>query len=124
MFVDTTKVITTIAGEPIQCPQGKKDETGKPILEDLTLGFVIVEALLGDDGEKLSGTEKADRFDLAEKFYKPADGLPVKIDRKEAEKIKNLVAKRFSTLITGRTYRMIDTSPDKLPEPKAVEAAE
>jgi hypothetical protein len=123
MFVNASKVITNLNDEPIKVPQGKKDADGKPILEEMTLGFVIVEALLGDD-EKIPAAEKVDRFVLAERFHNPADGLPVKIDTKEATKIKDLVAKRWATLVAGRAIRMIETSPDKLEPPKAVEAAE
>lgn len=122
MFIDATALVTNLNDEPVMIHRGKKDEDGNPVPESMTVGFVIVEALLIDD-ERLSATEKLDRFSLAQTFNRPPGGLPIKVDSKDAAKIKDLVAKRWPTLVAGRVIRMIETSP-AVAEVPAVQAAE
>jgi hypothetical protein len=119
MFIDTTKVITNIDGEKLKLQA--KEPGAQP--EDLTLGYVIVEALLTDyPNENLKPGAKIDRMDMAEKYHKVT--LPVETKNDDAGLIKDLIAKRWGIIVTAQACRLIDKSPSKLepvPVPQAAE---
>lgn len=115
MYINTQAVIKNIRGEAMQTPGKTSDD-----LEDLTLGRVIVEAVLGTyEDEKLKASEQHDRYLLAQRFM-TTDGLPVQVSRTQADEIKALIAKRWKQiLIAGQAVDMIDSSPKDV-ELKAV----
>lgn len=95
-MVDFSKEILSLDGTAIK--DGAKD---------LTLCNVATTALLAPErGEELSGNEKMKRFLLAERIYQ-ADG-EVKVSAEEVVLLKTLIAKHFSALIVGRSYRLLE----------------
>jgi len=75
--------------------------------KDLTLKDVSVNALLGNyQDEKINGEEKLRRFLLATKIYESNDELELSID--EVKMTKDLIAKGYSVLVTGRALEILD----------------
>lgn len=77
----------------------------KPLL----LSQVCVDALLGSykDEEKLTGEQKYTRFKLAEKIKDSKEDL-IELKSEEITEIKKLIAKRFTTLVIGRAYDLLE----------------
>ena len=84
-----------------------KGETLKDKEKDLTLKDVSANALLGNyQDEKIDGEEKLKRFLLATKIYETNGELELNID--EIKMTKDLIAKGYSTLVTGRALEILD----------------
>ena len=82
-------------------------ETLKDKEKDLTLKDVSANALLGNyQDEKIDGEEKLKRFLLATKIYESNGELELSID--EVKMTKDLIAKGYSTLVTGRALQILD----------------
>jgi len=85
----------------------------KPIIDSVTSEMVIlkkvcINALLGNvPNEEVKGTEKLSRFTLAKKINDAGD-YEVEITVEEVAKIKELIAKFFTTLIVGKCYSMLE----------------
>jgi len=80
-----------------------KDQESKDIL----LYDVCTNALLFNaKDEKLEGKEKMRRFKLAHKIYGTKE--LVSIDVEDVALIKELVAKIYSTLITGQVWELLE----------------
>jgi len=86
-----------------------KNLEGKPLKDkgkDLTLKDVSTNAVLGNYDEKIDGEEKLKRFLLATKIYESNGELELTID--EVKMIKDLIAKGYSILVTGRALQILD----------------
>ena len=84
-----------------------KGEILKDKEKDLTLKDVSANALLGNyQDEKIDGEEKLKRFLLATKIYESKDELELTID--EIKMTKDLIARGYSTLVTGRALQILD----------------
>ena len=80
------------------------DGKEKPI----TLKTVCVEALLtAYPKEEISGTEKMKRYRIAKKID-DSNGEELKITLDELKVVKDLVGTRFSPLIVGAAYSILD----------------
>jgi len=92
----------TEAGEAI-----KREDVTKP-KPALTLKTVIINALYGNypDEKTLSGKDKLYRHVLARKVLEADESLDVDIE--DLSLIKELIAKGFSTLISGQAWEMIE----------------
>lgn len=92
---------------------GLKNLEGKVLKDkekDITLKDVSTNALLGNyQDEKIDGEEKLKRFLLATKIYESNGELELKVD--EIKLTKDLIARGYSTLVTGRALEILD--PDK-----------
>jgi len=83
-----------------------KGETLKDKEKILTLKDVSANALLGNYDEKIDGEEKLKRFLLATRIYEANDELELNID--EIKMTKDLIARGYSTLVTGRALQILD----------------
>lgn len=106
--VDVKQELVDLAGEPLK--QSARDGKGD---ESLTLGSVIVNALLHPDNEddKTSGETKLARFNLAQKVF-AADG-PIEIANSDIAMIKKLVNHVFTSLIVGQVYTILDQKDEE-----------
>jgi hypothetical protein len=95
MKINVTQTLTDLNGEDIMTEKG-----------DLTLRSVLVNSLMGNyKEENISGEEKLNRFILAEKIQKNDE---IELKSEEISKIKKLIAKAFTTLIVGKTYKILE----------------
>jgi len=87
-----------------------KNLEGKPLKDkekDLTLKDVSANAILGNyQDEKIDGEEKLKRFLLATKIYESKSELELTVD--EVKMTKDLIARGYSTLVTGRALQILD----------------
>lgn len=75
---------------------------------DLTIRHVIRESLLIDLDPKEEGEKKADRFDIAMKFF--GDSIdPIEVDRTQMKTIRDRIGEVQSTLIVGRSWAYLDS---------------
>jgi hypothetical protein len=97
--VDFSTVITDLSGKPLKSTGDK----------DLTLAEVASTALLGmySDEPPLSGVDKVRRFALALRI---SEGGKVDLNNEQIGTIKGVVEKAYSTLVTGRSFQMLDPS--------------
>jgi len=89
---------------------GLKNLEGKNLKDkgkDLTLKDVSANALLGNyQNENIDGEEKLKRFLLAMKIYEAKGELELSVD--EIKMTKDLIAKGYSTIVTGRALQILD----------------
>jgi len=89
---------------------GLKNLEGRALKDkekDLTLKDVSANAVLGNyPDEKIDGEEKLKRFMLATKIYESSGELELDID--EIKMTKDLIAKGYSILVTGRALEILD----------------
>jgi len=89
---------------------GLKNLEGKTLKDkgkDLTLKDVSANALLGNyQDEKIDGEEKLKRFLLATKIYESKGDLELTVD--EIKMTKDLIARGYSILVTGRALQILD----------------
>lgn len=100
MKIDFSKELVDLKGKAINL----KTEAGDQLLR---LSDAVVEAVLGhyNDEGALDGTEKFRRYKLAIRI----DGASVvDLEVEEVAKIKQLIAKRWTPLIVGRCYELIE----------------
>lgn len=98
MKIDFSKNLKNITNKEL------KDQHGKNII----LYDVCSNALLfNEKDERLEGKEKVRRFKLAHKIYGTKE--PVSIEVEDIVLIKELVAKIYSTLITGQVWEMLES---------------
>jgi hypothetical protein len=96
-----------------------KDLEGKDLIHEdnktpLTAGLTAVSALLNPEMEergepkKLDATEIIKRYELAKKITEHLKGEEdIELEVEEVTKIKELVAKRYLPLATGRFYDLL-----------------
>lgn len=98
MKLDFSKHILDLDDKPMK---GISEET------PLTLGVVAVGALLAnfDDERNLGTVEKTRRFQLALRIDK---GGEQDVDVKDADLIKTLIGKAYTTLVVGRACELIE----------------
>lgn len=112
MQIDVTQPIVGYDDEPLTIPsQTEKTEGGKAKEEQLILKKAICDALLASfrDEERVSGAEKAKRFELAKRVNK-CDG-EFEFSGDEIDLIKSMVAKMYATLISGAIWSMLEEAP-------------
>lgn len=89
---------------------------GSQIVQDakeLTVGIVCADALMQDySSEKLSFEQKTDRAELAQKFLVPGS-TAMELSNAEWDKLKVVLAGRFSPLVCKQVMDAIDFSPAK-----------
>lgn len=110
MFIDPGLLIINQYGKPYR-RQLDPDSPTTHEQTDLTLGFVIVEAILTGDGTtKIEGSKQVDRYLLAQRFISPESPVPaVELSHEQADTIKDMIAKRWTqTQIAGQAILMID----------------
>jgi len=100
-LVNFNDVLKNLRGEEL------KDVTdGKE--QPITLKTVCVEALLTSyPKEELSGTEKMKRYRIAKKID-DLNGEALLLSVDELKQVKDLVGTRFSPLIVGAAYAILD----------------
>ena len=80
-----------------------RDESGNPIL----LRWTLEECLIASYGnEDIDGKEKMKRFLLCRRIVDAKDETELKAE--EIAKLKELIAKRFPTLLVGIVWNILD----------------
>lgn len=96
MKIDFNMVLKNLEGKPL------KDKE-----KDVTLKDASANALLGNyPDDKIDGEEKLRRFLLATKIYESNGEIELSVD--EIKMTKDLIAKGYSTLVTGRALEILD----------------
>lgn len=112
MFINGLQTINKLDGTPYQRDADPAHPDPEKML-DITLGWVIVEAVLAtEQGKTLSSAEQLDRYLLAQKFH--GASLPVEVSHADAEAIKKQIALRFghAIQISGQAIDLITKSPN------------
>lgn len=109
MKIDFNQELKTIEGNTLM---RAKQEGGAVVELPATLKWAAVEALLATRGEqsKLSGEEKAKRYDLALKIQESEGALELGVD--DVSLIKKLCDENFAPLIVGQTRKLLDAKSD------------
>jgi len=86
------------------------DLNGQPLVDDngpVNLGVICLQALLAnhDEDRNLSGLEKVRRFNLATEIH--ANKI-VNVSAEDIALLKQLVARSFIVLVTGRAWALLD----------------
>ncbi len=99
MKININETIKNIKGEAI-----KDGETKEP----LTLKTICTNALMGtyEEEKKVSGAEKAKRFQLAMKIQS-SNGEAV-LQSEEISLVKELIGRGYPPLVVGRAYEILD----------------
>ena len=89
------------------------DLDGETIMDGdkpVTLGAVASQALTAvfRGEEDLSGDKKCERFLLAVKMRKSADGLPVDLTPEEAALAKQCIGKAYPPIIVGQAFPLLN----------------
>lgn len=86
------------------------DLDGKPLADDLTLGSMATNALMGgfEDERALPGEDKAKRLKLALRIHGAGE---VDLSAEEIALIKKLIAKAYLTLPSARAWQLLDPAP-------------
>ena len=113
MKIKVNNILKNVYDEPLKS-QRKKPQTKKEIedkkpqeFELLTLRDVIVNSLLGEfEGEKLTGEDKLERYKLAVKIQESK--TEIDLPSKEVVRIKDLIGKSWSPLISGQAWELIE----------------
>lgn len=111
MLIKVNTILKNLYGEPLK---GNRKETPKktgpgeePKLLDLTVREVLVNSLLAEfPGEKIDGEEKLKRYKLAIKIQEAK--AEVDLSSEEIVKVKELVGKGWTPLISGQVWELIE----------------
>jgi hypothetical protein len=100
MKLKVNEVLVTLTGEKLFDVIGGERK-------DITLKTVCVEAILkpNDADTQVSGMEKMNRWDLAQKIFKATDDIDITAE--EAALLKTLIARAFPVIIAGQSCKMI-----------------
>ena len=98
MRIDFSKELTDLEGNPIK---ETIDENSKAI----TLRKVCVNALMANE-DKIEGTEKLKRYQLATKIQKGT----MEVSAEDITLIKSLVGKFYGTVIVGQVYEIFESN--------------
>lgn len=103
MQIDVTQPVIGYDGEPLELPATKPGEAVEPLI----LKKALADALMGSfrDEEKISGSEKMKRFELARKIHK-CEG-PFELNMDDLELAKSMVAKMYATVVSGAVWDML-----------------
>lgn len=109
MKINFDQELKTIEGTTLMRTKSDGDEV-TPV--PATLRWACVEALLATSGEmaKLSGEQKAKRYDLALKVQ-GANG-PLELGVEDVAEIRKLCDAHFAPLIVGQTRRLLDPTSE------------
>jgi len=110
--VDVDLVLLDLDGKPVvgkvgrACPTcGHTEEA-----EDLTVGSALVQALTHTQREDTDGTEKFNRFVLAQEVRK-AKG-EISLSAENVVMLKGLVGRLFNVVVTGRLFTILEGEAD------------
>ena len=103
MQVDVTKPVIGFDGDPLTLPGTKPEDAETP----LTLKKAVCDALMGSfrDEEKVTGTEKMNRFELARKVHK-CEG-EFEFSGTDLDLVRKMVAKMYATVVSGAVWDML-----------------
>lgn len=106
MIVDVTQLITDLDGKPL--PDKRADHKKGDEIPDLTLKATLTSCLLAnfEDEAELSGADKLERFNLANKINKAEKTF--KFSGEDLILVKKLVAKACAIAVSGRVYNMLE----------------
>jgi len=96
MKLDVTHTIKALDGSPIKDDQDR----------DLTLKAVLVNALLTQGDEKLSGEEKYKRYTLSKKIYECGGEVDLAVE--EVAQLKRLVGDLYPPIIVGQVFDILE----------------
>lgn len=115
MKVDFGRIMRTLDGEPLMDGAPGKSK-------HVTVGVAVVNALLMENpDEKVSGTEKVSRFNLARRIQN-GEGDSVEVTAEEISTMKDLVGKLYAPIVVGQVWEHLEgKSPD---EPAAIASGE
>jgi hypothetical protein len=104
MKIDFNQELKTIEGSTLM----RTKQEGNTITQlAATLKWAAVEALLASGGvDKLSGEEKARRYDLAVSIQQSDQALDLGVE--DVSFIKKLCDEHFAPLIVGQTRKLLD----------------
>lgn len=114
MKIDFNIVLKAISGEQLE----KQDEENKK--SPMTLCDAAVTALVSQltkADASISGKEKFDRYQLAQKIY--GKQLPVELTLDEVKKIKDRIGEVCSPVVVGEAWPILDPVVDESKEEKA-----
>ena len=97
MLLDNTKVLVTLAGEPL-----KESVDGEA--KDVTVKTVIVNALL-NPMEKDTGMQKMEKEELARKVYQN-DSVDLTIE--QVKLIKDRIGEMYAPIVVGQVWRLLE----------------
>ena len=97
MLLDNTKVLVTLAGEPL-----KESVDGE--VKDVTVKTVIVNALL-NPMEKDTGMQKMEKEELARKVYQN-DSVDLTIE--QVKLIKDRIGEMYAPIVVGQVWRLLE----------------
>jgi len=97
MLLDNTKVLVTLAGEPL-----KESVNGEA--KDVTLRMVVVNALLSPV-EKDTGMKKMEKEELARMVYQN-DSVDLTIE--QVKLIKDRIGEMYAPIVVGQVWRLLE----------------
>jgi len=97
MVLDVTKVLVSIAGEPLK-------ESVNGVAVDVTLRMVVVNALLSPV-EKDTGMKKMEKEELARMVYQNDS---VELDVDQLKLIKDRIGEMYAPIIVGQCWRLLE----------------
>ena len=102
--IDFTQTLKNLEGNPIKdLPQNPE--------QNLTLSKACINALLINiPQDKLTGTEKLERYELAKQIHK---NKTLNLTSEQITLLKTLIAKVYGVLPTGQAYEMLEKEPEK-----------
>lgn len=106
MKIDFSQTLKNIEGDNLLRTRHDRN-LNKSIELPATLQWAAVEALLAvQQDEKLTGEEKAKRYELALKIQAASEPLDLPVE--DVALLKKLCDANFATLIVGQVRRMLD----------------
>lgn len=111
MKIKISTILKNIYGEPLKSPRKKPQSKGSEKPEenlDLTLREIMVNSLLSEfqDEKGLSGEDKLKRYRLAMNIQDAM--VEIDLDSKQVVEIKGLIAKGWSSLVSGQAWELIE----------------
>lgn len=115
MRINVAETINNLDGIPLKVTGDKVDLDGKPILQDMTVGEVIIQLVLTPPppGEpRLSEKQHLDRFALAYETNKARKANPptaIEISAETAAELKTwLLASNYHSLVAGPMLKILN----------------
>lgn len=96
MKLNITQPIKSLDGTPIKDDQN----------QELTLKVVLVNALLTQNEEKLTGEEKYKRYSLSKKIYESDEEVELSIE--EVAQLKRLIGDLYPPLVVGQVFDILE----------------
>lgn len=98
MRIDFSRVLVDFEGKPIK-------ESNAEDSKNVDLRRICINALMvNDDRDKIEGTEKLKRYQLAQKILNGTND----VSAEEISKLKELIGKYFGTIIVGQAFEILE----------------